>query len=195
MTSAVSICANALLMIGAETINSLTDTSPRARQCANLYPMVRDYVLSTHPWHCCIKRVVLNPDTTAPLFDWLAQFSVPADFLRILSVGEAGAEDPYQIENRKILCDAGQVKLRYVFQNTDEASWTPILVSAVTQAMRQALVYSVTSSASLEQLVAQAIEPILKRARAIDSTDQPAETLGDFRTLNARFGTGYGNWS
>lgn len=187
MSSDVSICSNALLMLGAQTINSLDDSSDRARQCANLYPMVRDYVLSSHPWHACTKRVTLNPDTDTPAFDWSMQYTLPADFLHILQVGEDGAENDYQLESGKLLCDTTPLYLRYIWRNEVVSTYTPLLVSAITMAMRQVLAYPITQSASLEQLVDQAIEPILRRARAIDSQDQPPQTLGDFRLLNSRF--------
>lgn len=187
-SSAVSICSNALLMNGALTISSFTDNTPRATQCANLYPLVRDYVLSSHPWNCCIKRVQLNPDSETPGFDWAFQFTLPPDFLRLQSFGEAGFEDEYRIEGGKLLSDAPLCKLRYVYKNEDENTWTPLLVMAMTLAMRQVLAYPITQSTSLEQLIDQAIEPTLRRARSIDSQDQPPEMLGDHRLLSARFG-------
>ena len=187
MTSAVSICSNALLMLGGQTIASFDDTSDRARQCANLYPTVRNYVLSSHPWNTCIKRTVLSPDAAKPAFDWALQYSLPGDFLRLLSTGDAGSEPTYVIEDGKILTNAAILKLRYIYLNDNENKWTPLLVMAVTMAMRQVLAYPVTQSTSLEQLIDQAIEPILKRARTVDSQDQPPQTLGDFRLLGSRF--------
>jgi hypothetical protein len=187
--SAVSICSNALLMVGGQTINSFTgDLSDRQRLCANLYETVRDYVLSSHPWNVCIKRVLLNPDATAPVGnDYALQYTLPSDFLRMLSVGDAGIESDYRIENGKILCDDSPLLLRYVYKNTNEASWTPLLVMAVTLAMREVVAYPITQSTSLEQLIDQAIGGTLKNARTIDAQDQPPETLGDFRLLNSRF--------
>jgi hypothetical protein len=181
------MCSNALLMVGAQTINSFTDNSERAKQCANLYPTVRDYVISAHPWNCAIKRVVLSPNTTAPAFDWAYQFTLPGDFMRLLAVGEAGMEDDFNIEGGNILSDASILYLRYIYQNTNESTYTPLLVMAITQAMRQTLAYPVTQSSSLEQLIDQAIEPFLKKARAVDSMDQPPQTVGDFRLLNSRY--------
>ena len=186
--SAVSICSNALLMVGAQTINSFDgDLSDRQRLVANLYPTVRDYVLSMHPWNCAIKRVQLGPDVVPPSYDYANAFTLPPDFLRLLAVGEAGAETDFRIEGGKILSDEALLKLRYIFKNDNEATWTPLLVMAATQAMRQVLAYPITQSASLEQLIDTAIGPILKRARAIDSQDQPPETLGDFRLLGSRY--------
>lgn len=186
--SAVSICSNALLMVGGQTINSLDgDLSDRERLCANLYPTVRDYVLSAHPWNCCRKRVLLNQDVTAPAFDWAFSFTLPPDFARIVAVGQSGEELDYEIENGKILSDQTPCYLRYCFLNQVESTWTPLLVYAVTMSMRQVLAYPVTQSTSLEQLIDQALEPILKRVRAIDGGDKPPETLGDFPLLQSRF--------
>lgn len=190
MASAVSICSNALLMVGAQTINSFDgDLSDRQRLAANLYETVRDYVLSSHPWNPCTKRVSLNPDTDAPAYDYALQYTLPADFLRLGSIGELGLEPEYRIESGKILCDDAPLLLRYVWKNTNEATWTPLMVMAVTLAMRQVLAYPITQSTSLEQLIDQAIEPMLKKARTIDAQDQPPETLGDFRLLGSRFST------
>lgn len=187
--SRVSICSNALLMVGAQPVNSLdSPTTDRERLCANLYETVRDYVLSSHPWNTCIKRRLLNPATTdLPEWnDYANSFTIPADFLRLLAVGEQGMEVDFRLEDGRILCDEALLKLRYIYRNDTEAKWTPLLVMAQTLAMRQVLAYPITQSTSLEQLIDQAIEPMLKKARAIDGQDQPPETLGDFRLLSSR---------
>lgn len=187
MASDVSICSNALLMVGDDPINSFDDSSDRARLVSNLWETVRDYVLSSHPWNPCTKRVQLNPDTDAPAYDYAMQYTLPADFLRLGSIGENGAEPDYRIESGKILCDDSPLLLRYVWKNTIVGSYTPLMVMALTLAMRQVVAYPITSSTSLEQLIDQAIAPMLKTARTIDAQDQPPETLGDFRLLNSRF--------
>ena len=87
----VSICSNALLMLGGQPINDLSENSDRARLASNLWPAVRNYVLRRHPWNCAVKRVALAPDLTPPAFDWAFQFTLPPDFMRVLAVGEAGA--------------------------------------------------------------------------------------------------------
>ena len=61
MTTAVTICSNALLELGADPINSLEEGTKFARLCANLYPSLRDDVLRAHYWKCATKRVTLSP--------------------------------------------------------------------------------------------------------------------------------------
>lgn len=188
-TSDVSICSNALLMVGDKTINSLTDgTSDRQRLCANLYPLVRDYLLGSHPWNCCRKRVLLNPDTTAPAFDWSFAYTLPADFARMGQIGQDGdGVVDYAIEDGKLLCDQSPLYLRYLYLNQNPAKWSPVMVMACTMMMRTVLAYPITSSTSLEQLLEQVLQPFLKQARAIDSQDTPPETMGDFPLLQSRF--------
>jgi hypothetical protein len=49
MATDVSICSNALLMLGDGPISDFTTVNDRTRLCANLFPQVRDAVLRSHP--------------------------------------------------------------------------------------------------------------------------------------------------
>jgi hypothetical protein len=186
----VSICSNALLMLGAQPINAFTEATDRARAASNLWPAVRDYVLRRHPWNCAIKRVVLSPDTAAPEFDWAYQYTLPSDYLRMLSVGEAGAEAEFSIESGKLLCDDNPALLRYVWRNENTGSWDDMLVWGATVSMKAVLAYPITKSASMEQLVEAALKDVLRQARAVDGQDGTPETFGDSPLLAARMGAG-----
>jgi len=188
----VSICSNALLMLGSQPINSLTENTDRARLASNLYPAVRNYVLRRHPWNCAVKRVALAPDVAEPAFDWAFQYTLPADYMRTLSVGEAGAEVPFKIESGKLLCDDNPVLLRYIWRNENPATWDDMLVWGVTMSMKAVFAYPVTQSASLEQVVESALKDVLKQARAVDGQDDTPDALGDSPLLASRFGGGSG---
>lgn len=193
MTTAVSICSNALLMLGAQTINSFNDSAnlDRAKLCANLYPTVRNKLLRSHPWNCAVKRLLLAPDASAPVFGYSYQFQLPTDCLRVLEVGSGGAQIDYLIEGRQILTDAASIELRYVFLNTDENSWDEALVHLATLAMAARIAYAVTQSASMEQTRTQEFQMALREAKAIDGQEEPPQTLGDERLLSARLGGGW----
>lgn len=186
--SEVSICSNALLLLGANPINSLTEDSDRARLAANLWEPVRDYVLRRHPWNCATKRVSLAPLTGSPAFDWTYRFNLPSDFLRALSVGERGAEADFKIESGQLLCDENPALLRYIWRNTTPATWDTMLVWGMTVAMRAAFAYPTTASTSLEQQIEIVLRDVLKQARAVDGQEEPGETLGDSPLLRARMG-------
>lgn len=187
----VSICSNALLMLGSQTINDFADLEnlDRAKLCANLYPTVRDDMLRSHPWNCAIKRAVLAPDAVTPSFGYDQSFELPDDFLRVLEVGSAGLQIDYLVEGRTIQADTTVLELRYVFRNEVESSWDSSLVRLTTLAMAAALAYPVTQSSALQQALEQKLELALRRARAVDGQEDPPQTLGDERLYSARFGS------
>lgn len=70
----------------------------------------------------------------APLFGWDYQHTKPDDCLRVNKVNglEGNEEDSqrYAVEGSKILCDADEILLSYVFQETDTANWPQEFVNA-----------------------------------------------------------------
>lgn len=191
MATGVTICSNALLMLGAQTINDFEDQEnlDRAKLCANLYPTVRDDMLRAHPWNCCIKRAVLAPDADAPLFGYDYAFELPADFSRVLEVGADGQQIDYLVEGRSIQANTTVLQLRYVFDNIVESTWDAHLIKLMTLAMAAAMAYPVTQSASMQQTMEQKLETSLRRARAVDGQEDPPQTLGDERLYASRFGS------
>lgn len=188
MSSEVSICSNALLLLGDKPISSLTENTDRARLASNLYPSVRDSILRRHPWNCAVKRVTLSPETATPDFDYGYQFAIPGDLLRVLQVGELGEEDDYQIEGQRILADTNVLRLRYVFRNEDVPSWDALLIDGVTCEMAARMAYPITKSASMQQVMEAKVIAVMKQARAVDGMDNPPDTLGDYNLLRVRSG-------
>jgi hypothetical protein len=190
MTTSVSICSNALLMLGAQTINSFSDADSldRAKLCANLYPQERNRLLRMHPWNCAVKRQLLAPDAAPPAFGYSQQFQLPTDCLRVLDVGVCGCQIDYRLEGRQIQANATSLELRYLFENTDENTWDDSLVELMTLAMAARMAYAITQSASMEQVRMQELQMALKVAKAVDGQEEPPQTFGDFPLLQARMG-------
>lgn len=188
MATGVSICSNALLMLGAQTINSLDDPTDRAKICSNLYPTVRDDLLRSHPWNCTIKRVLLAPDADAPAFGYSAKFELPSNFLRVLECSDNGAFIDYLVEGRSILANSSSLQLRYVYRNEVENTWDSNLVMLLTLAMAAAIAYPITQSASMQANMEQKLSMAKKVARSIDGQEDPPQTLGDERLYTARMG-------
>lgn len=188
MATKVTMCSNALLMLGAKTINDFGEATDRARIVSNLWPQVRDWLLRAHNWNCAVKRVQLAPDVAVPAFDYSFQYSIPDDWLRTLQVGEIGTPVQFTHEGRKILCDENPLDLVYVFR-ADEGTWDTALQFTATLAMAAACAYAITQSSSLADSCYQKLTLNLKQTRAIDGQDNPPETLGDFRYYMSRFTT------
>lgn len=192
MATAVSICSNALLTLGAQTINDLEENSDRARLASNLYPSVRDDMLRSHTWNCAVKRLLLAPNVEKPAFGWQYQFNLPGDYLRVINATCGGHSVDYRIEGQMLLANEASIELRYLFRNEVEATWDSALVKIMTMAMIAEMAYAITSSTSEAQARANALEYALRRARAVDGQEDPPETLGDFPLLAARHSGSWG---
>lgn len=185
MASGVSICSNALLMVGAQTINSFDDDSDRALLVSNLWPTFRDSLLRKNYWNCAKKRVILSPETDAPAFDWAYKFTLPGDWVRTLAVGERGIPEEFEQEGRFILADSNVLRLSYI--SNDVSQYDTELVNVMELGMAARIAYAITQSASLRDSYTAEYRDALKKAGALDGMDEPAQQLGDSPLLAARY--------
>ena len=187
MASKVDICSNALLLLGAQPINSLEEENDRARLASNLYDGVKLAVLRAHPWNCCVTRVALSPLAAAPAFDYSYQFTLPPDCAKVLQVGEYTTEVDYRIERGKILSNDVAIYLKYISFEVSEGSFDPLLVEALKYAMASQMAYAITQNASLAELMEGKYQIVLREARSVDGQDDPPETMGDNALYASRF--------
>ncbi len=91
MTSEVAIANMALSRIGVDqTIESLDDTSARARACKLWYAHCRDKALSDAPWNFALRVAALATVSGDPPPGWSYQFRYPADCLAMRDVTDDG---------------------------------------------------------------------------------------------------------
>lgn len=90
------------------------------------------------------------------------------------------------IEGRYILMDNSVCRLRYIFRNSDEATWDSLLIDAMTQVMVAALTYPITKSTTKQATEEEIVKQVLKMARTVDGQEVTPETLGDFPLLANR---------
>lgn len=195
MATAVSICSNALLRLGSDPISSFDEADQtgsnieRARVASNLWPTVRRQVLRSHPWNVALKRVMISPDATPPAFGYANRFQRPADWLRTIATGRTEHDAvEYRTEGNYFLSDDSAFYLVYVFDNDNPGTYDASLVAALELAMQAAMAYPITKSTSLAETLAGLVKDQLGLARALDSQDDPAETLGDMPLMASRFG-------
>lgn len=199
MASDVSICSNALQMLGASPINSFSEGSQAngldtARLCSNLWPTTRDAILRSHPWKCAKARVKLSPESTAPVFGYTKRYVLPSDWIRNVEInGVVADEVDYEIEtaesgntSKRLLINNDALNLIYVWRNEDTESWDPMLVEAAEIAMASKMAYAVTQSSSLADSLKTQLARYLSSCRAVDSQDQSPAQLGSLEVLGAR---------
>ncbi|MBU0537472.1 MAG: hypothetical protein KKF24_01200 [Gammaproteobacteria bacterium] len=194
MATAVSICSNALVMLGDKPINDFSESQgagglDRARIASNLWPTVRDSVLRSHPWNCAMKRTILSPLVDAPAFEWSHQFLLPSDWLRNHQINGLHVDEvDYVTEGGRLLMNQSSCYLRYVFRNTNIETWDPILVDACELYMAARMAKPVTGSDTDGERLMRLFENKVRLARTVDGQDDSPQQLGSFEILNARRG-------
>ena len=73
--SALSICSDALILLGAAPISSFNEGTDEANTCDRLYPDVRDSTLQMYPWSFSFKKVQLARTINTPVNEWTYEYS------------------------------------------------------------------------------------------------------------------------
>lgn len=195
MATKEEICTNALMLLGDSPIASFNENTPRARLCANLYPIAKRAILRAHPWNCAQRRVQLAPLASAPAFDWRFQFALPGDFLRVVQVGQSWtAGEDYLIEGNRILANTSVLPLVYVAECT-ESVFDSLLTGVMVKRMELDLAYPITKSTSLRESLKEDFyrkgTGVLAQAKAVDGQENPPESWGDSPFISVRGGSSY----
>lgn len=175
MSTKVSICNEALNMIGAQSILSFEDGSANAMRCAAIYDGTRKSLLRMHPWSCAKKRAQLAPSSTHPCFGYQHAFPLPRDFERLVG---AGIKE-FEIENRHILANANIINLIYIFDNDNEQTWDSLLAECMALYMASKLGKPITGSNAEADSAYQKLQQLMKQARAINGQERPSQTFSD----------------
>lgn len=77
----ISICSDALILLGAAPISSFTEGSDAAQACDRLYPDIRDALISAYVWSWSLKKIQLSRLSTAPTNEWQYAYQLPGDML------------------------------------------------------------------------------------------------------------------
>lgn len=182
MPSVVDICNEAMDLLGAATITSLTENSKEARLCNRRFETVRDTVLRAHNWNIAITRKELPKDTDTPAFGFTNQFTLPTDpyCLRVISLHTSNVDNeisPYdvqamfKVEGRKILTDEGTCRIIYVGRITDTEQYDSLLSSTIAHRLASETAYAITGSTSVAQQTFGLYQQRLTEARSMDAIE------------------------
>jgi len=96
--SDISICSEALILLGASAISSFSEGTPAATACSALYPGLRDTLISKHPWSWSLKKTQSFRISTDPTNEWKYAYQLPADMLSgAIAVFDSGGDNARSI--------------------------------------------------------------------------------------------------
>ena len=193
MASVVDICNGALNQLGASTILTLTEDSKNARLCNARYTQVRDSLFRSHLWNCLTKRVELAKDTEVPSWGFSYQFTLPADWLRVVTI--LNYDYDYKVEGRKILANHGTLKIQYIARIEDPNQYDELLRETISASLAADIAYAITSSNPTTQNMYNLFQEKLREARFVDATEGQStnpdngqsDVIGSSSFINSRY--------
>jgi hypothetical protein len=107
--SNITICNQALNLLGADVISSFSDTSnDAATVCNNIYDTIKKQTLSLYPWSFALTKVQLARSSTTPINEWSYQYDLPSTAVSgtPLQVYNSSATRVLPIQNYELLYTA-----------------------------------------------------------------------------------------
>jgi hypothetical protein len=191
--SKVSICNNALLLIGCNPITSLTDGNKAANACNLVFDRTLDTLLRMHLWNFAVTRATLASETATPAFGYAYSYPLPADYIRIVGLEDTNTQ--YKIERGKLLTDANVVNVVYISRIEDVTKYDPLFVEAFILMLAMNLSYILIGSHQRIGSLKEEFERKLFLAKQVDGQEDTPDQLQAETFLNARYGydTSWGN--
>jgi hypothetical protein len=199
--SAVKICSDALILLGAKPISSFNDGTDESGACDRLYPNVRDMALSVYPWSFSYKKTSIARLITTPNSEWKYEFQLPGDRLgnpRAVFTSNQPHARPFkewEIIGDKLMSNELALWIDYPFQ-TEEFAMPQYFIQLLKYMMAWHLAYPISEQQD-KALYWQAVAVgspgengrggYLRQAMNMDGYGKPTQAIEDFTLIDARF--------
>lgn len=185
--SAIALASRALLKLGAGTVASFDEGTAESEIAGNLYPSLRDALISAHPWSFATAQATLPKLAAEPVADYAFAYQLPADFLRALSAGAGprGRGIDYRIAERRLHADSGEVVLTYVFRAC-ELDFPPFFDQALIARLAAEFCIPLTEITTRAESLHKLAEAEFRRAKMIDSQQDSPGRIEDFSLVTVR---------
>lgn len=144
----ISICARALVLLGAEPISSFEDEVDTARICALVYPNLKSSMMSRYGWRFLMRKAKLSRENGAPVATWQYKFIIPGEAISIPHAVFSSAQgrlttNEFEVFQRRVLTNYPELWMDYV-ATVPESEWPAWFVDLMTKAMCAEIAFGVT---------------------------------------------------
>lgn len=185
--SKLEICNTALLHLGQQRITSISDTSERGITVVNIYESSKRNLLSSHPWNFAKKRMELSKTGNTPEMTYSYEYPIPSDCLRILRFSSEEVYS-YSVENGMVLTDDPDLRIVYIFDQTDTSKFSPQFDEALALSIALKVTFKFNTSSSHIQVLKSLYDEQLALARSADAQEGTSPGLNPNEFLLSRRG-------
>jgi hypothetical protein len=187
-SSQIELCSRALVKLGASSISSFDDGTLEAEVAASLYSIVRDYLLTTHPWNFATMYASPPRLASAPIPGFSSAFLLPTDCLRVISAGYGlrARGLTYKIVGRQLHANSDAVVICYIGR-PPETGFPPFFEAALITHLAAEFCIPLTESTSRWESLRRAASLELQQARLIDAQEDTPAAIEDFSLIESRF--------
>ena len=171
--SQIQLYNEALLLVGANEISSVTEETNNATLCNRFFESARDYVTVNSRWNSVQSEASLTASATAPIVSdkWLKKGELPNDpyCLRVLDAYVNGVNVDYEVVGRFLYSNDLPLDIRYVSRISDLSSISPGLFQAIALYLAYKISYPVTRDLQSVKDIYSLYQDHLREARMIDA--------------------------
>ena len=197
----LSICSDALIMLGANPLSSFTVGTDDAQVADRLYDDVRDTLLMQYAYSWSIKKVKLAQLVQAPINEWKYIYALPGNLLgnpkAVFNVGAVGAttQRDFEIYGDGLNTNYEQVWIDYQYR-PEPFEFPPYFVRLLKTALAAEFAEPVTDqitkadyfhSRAYGSPAENMRGGLVRVAINIDGADRPAQTIQEFPISDVRF--------
>lgn len=179
--SPVALCNRALLKIGAQPIQSFYDDRIEADIALSFYEPIRDALLSAYPWRFAVAQTTLPLLAEQPLADYHFAFQIPADCLRILSLGGV----TYRRIGNALHTNTETAIIDYIYRPADELAPAYFEIALMARLAAE-FCLPLTENTSRAEMLYRLANNEFEQAKRIDAQQDTPRALDDYSLINAR---------
>ena len=197
----LSICSDALIMLGASPLSSFSEGTDAAQICDRLYDDLKKSIIASHPWSWSFKKVQLARLTETPANEWKYAYALPGDTLAgvraVFNTGSTGVNPiqyGWEIQGDQVYTSEETIYVDYQYA-PGESLIPSYFVQLLKYAMAAEIAETVTDQITKAQYYEQKAfgSPAENRrggyfrvAANIDGSNNSLEAFQDFSLIEVR---------
>tara|TARA_R100000005_G_scaffold95101_2_gene75372 strand:+ start:1200 stop:1814 length:615 start_codon:yes stop_codon:yes gene_type:complete len=196
----LSICSDALIMLGAAPLSSFSDGTDEAQIADRLYDDIQDTILMQYPYSWSVQKTGLSRFVDTPTNEWKYKFALPGDILgnpkAVFTTDAVGALPvrEFEIYSGGLFANYESVWVDYQFR--PEASAFPpyfvnLLKHALAAAFAEPITDQITKADFYHKLAYGTLDQnmrggLTRVAMNIDGGDRPPQNIMEFPLTDVR---------